>query len=450
MMTDSEESSSETSKKETLEKSSRESELQFPSLVLVSGCITFVKKGSSYVPEKQGRLKNSLLVGVGFLELANAGDFAANVWNEIPVPTYAIVLMVIGGSLALSLSYFAFKDARLSLCNLLLLREERHVLRKQKTRHVEDGPGAQDLDTLLSVSFREFGTELISRFGMDALMGFGSVVIGVGTLMAIGGANLHVWQASNLLSGYIGNVPLAFFGLVNAVWSFYVWVMARQHGIAGARALKGEMVENKLRRRVRIVRMYVALSGITGIVAGAGSLIATTMWWGYVILIPVIISSISCNYIWRHWIAYERLFAQEMVSISKASIIRQLEFVASVQRILKETPSKPLAKLVSDSQSTASVVEFLVSNDLFEDFCNRLLCDTHLRTALFGVLEKNITVNSQSLLMVDEAHIPRILEIAEICVSKTGPTHFQHWERYLLDVLGCYLSITQAGTSKMV
>jgi hypothetical protein len=40
----------------------------------------------------QYRLKNSLLFGVGLLELANAGDFAANVWNEIPVPHFAMVL----------------------------------------------------------------------------------------------------------------------------------------------------------------------------------------------------------------------------------------------------------------------------------------------------------------------------------------------------------------------
>lgn len=59
-----------------------------------SECVSFVRRKGRYYSSEQRRLKNNLLVGVGFLELANAGDFAANVWNEIPVPRFAIALMV--------------------------------------------------------------------------------------------------------------------------------------------------------------------------------------------------------------------------------------------------------------------------------------------------------------------------------------------------------------------
>jgi hypothetical protein len=52
----------------------------------------FVRGKKGWIPRDQCRLKNSLLFGVGMLELANAGDFAANVWNEIPVPRFAMVL----------------------------------------------------------------------------------------------------------------------------------------------------------------------------------------------------------------------------------------------------------------------------------------------------------------------------------------------------------------------
>lgn len=440
------ESSSDISTKGTLEKPSQKSEIRLPRLVLASGCVTFIKRRGRYVPAKQWKLKNSLLVGVGFLELANAGDFAANVWNEIPVPTYAVALMVVGGTLALSLSYFAFKDAQLTWCNLLNLREERHDLRRQRTLRAEDGQMIRDLDARLNVNFREMGTELINRFGMDVLMGFGAIIIGIGTFLAIGGAHRRVWRASNLMSGYVGNVPLALYALVNATWSFHVWMVAHQHGNAGAKALKGDMVDALLKCRVRNVEVYVAINAVTCIVGGAGSLIATTMWYGYVILIPVIISSICCNYIWRHWIGYERPFLREALGMSKVSLVRELEFVASVQQIFKETPSNPLLKLVSDSRSITSVIEFIVFNDLFEDFCDRLLRDTHLSTALFDLSDKDLTVDSQSLLMADKAHIPRILEIAQTCVSQAGPIHFQYRERYLLDALGCYLCVLQAAT----
>lgn len=56
---------------------------------------TFVRGKKGWTPKDQFRLKNSLLAGVGLLELANAGDFAANVWNEIPVPHFAMALSIL-------------------------------------------------------------------------------------------------------------------------------------------------------------------------------------------------------------------------------------------------------------------------------------------------------------------------------------------------------------------
>jgi hypothetical protein len=52
----------------------------------------FVRGKKGWTLRDQYRLKNSLLFGVGLLELANAGDFAANVWNQVPVPHFAMVL----------------------------------------------------------------------------------------------------------------------------------------------------------------------------------------------------------------------------------------------------------------------------------------------------------------------------------------------------------------------
>jgi hypothetical protein len=59
----------------------------------ISDSATFIKKKGAYTPIMQYKLRNSPLAGVGFLELANAGDFAANVWNKVPVPIYGAVLM---------------------------------------------------------------------------------------------------------------------------------------------------------------------------------------------------------------------------------------------------------------------------------------------------------------------------------------------------------------------
>ncbi|KFY78016.1 hypothetical protein V499_02728 [Pseudogymnoascus sp. VKM F-103] len=451
---ESEDDSINVSTKSTLEKTEKtektylESDLGLSRLALASDSVTFTRRKAHYVPAKQSKLKNSLLVGVAFLELGNAGDFAANVWNDIPVPHFVVALMAVGGTLALFLSYFAFKDAKLGWCNLVHLREERRDLQRQKTHDLEDGQIIQGLDARLNVSFREIGTESISRVGLDVCMGVGGIIIGIGTFLAIGGANRRVWHASNLMSGYIGNVPLALYALFNGSWSCYVWMKARQHGIAGATALDMDMAAALLKRRIFTVQMYTAMVGVTGIAAGAASLISATMWWGYVILIPVIISSISCNYIWRKKIAYERpLVQQRTLGLSKISLLRELESIIAVQRILKETPSEPLHKLVSDSQSITSVIEFIIMNDLFEDFCVRLLDDTHL-SELFGIPNEEITINSELLLTADNSYIPHILKIAQTCVSEVGPIHFQYRQRYLLEILGSYLCVSQAGTSE--
>ena len=224
---------------------------KLPRLVLASECFTFTKRGARYVPATGWRLQNNLLASVRFLEPANAGDFAANVYNFIPVPPYAIALIAMGGTLALSMSYFAFIDSRLVWSNLLLLREERRHLRKSKAGCSVNEQINQDLDTRLSVNFREMRTEIVNRILMDLFMGFSAIVIGIGTFMAIGGANPRVFRASNLLSGYIANVPLTLYAVVNASWCLHARTKAHQHGKSGAKALGGQATGSLLRRILR-------------------------------------------------------------------------------------------------------------------------------------------------------------------------------------------------------
>ena len=434
-----EDGSSEETTTRTLQMSQTESDLELPTPMSMSDCVTFIRQNGRYSLAKQHRLKNSLLAGVGFLELANAGDFAANVWNEVPVPHFAAALMAVGGTLALAISFFAFKDARLSRCNILLLREERRYLRKQRADYIQDTQIVHYLDSRLDVNFREMGTELVDRIGMDIVMGFGAVLVGIGTFMAIGSANPRVFRASNLLSGYIGNAPVALYGTVNAAWSAYVWRRAHRHGIAGAKELKADIIELALKRRVRTVKTHAAINGVIGIVAGAASLVTATLWYGYPILVPCIILSILCNYVWRHRIGYDRPLIRNLPRADKISLIEELKSVTYAQQILEEAPLESLPKLVSDPESIASIIEFMVKNDLFEDFCIRLLKDTSLSTSLFGTSIEELTIDPQSLFAADKLFLPRFLEIAQSSVSEMGSTRFQYRERYTLEALGCYL-----------
>ncbi|KND86279.1 hypothetical protein TOPH_09083 [Tolypocladium ophioglossoides CBS 100239] len=423
-----------------------------PMSVTPPGCLTFIRqkgKKARYQPEKQTRLKNSLLVGVGFLELANAGDFAANVWNEIPVPIYAIVLMSIGAPLALGMIYFAVKDAILSRRNLRGLSAERRYLQAQRPRYEQDEQTARSLDCLLDVNFREMGTEMVDRIGMDICMGFGAFAVGVGTYMAIGGANPDVFEASNLLSGYIGNAPCALYGLCNLLWSAFVWRRARRHNTAGRKEISETQVERMLKIRISNVQFHSALNGITGAVAGAASLITATMWYGYVALAPCIVVSVVANYIWRHRIGYDRLFVGQVVSFDKDALVAELVHIDSCRQRLTKPPTEPLSELLSDPTSTACVVEFITNNKLFEDFCIRVLKDAELSAALVGTPGETVTLTSESLAAIDNAELKgRLLKVAQAFIVEDAPKCFGYQERSVLEMLGCYMCLPAIGEGK--
>jgi hypothetical protein len=418
----------------------------------------FVRGKKGWMPRDQYRLKNSLLFGVGLLELANAGDFAANVWNQIPVPRFAMVLsmffqscfeflavilgnkllishpVALGGTLALAISIFAFRDAHLSRENIRNLRAEQRFLHTQRADLGEEI--SREVNCQLDVNFRELGTEYVDRLGMDTVMGFGSVMVGIGTFLAIGGANPRVFKASNLMSGYIGNAPVALYGLANAAFSVYVWRRAHRHGRAAAKEMKSVV----FRRRIRRVKSHAAVNAITGVAAGAASLVTATNWEGYPILIPCIISAITCNYLWRNRIGYDRPLVRQRINLDKTSLMEELEHITSVREIFRTAdPADWFSKVIPDPESLISVLEFLRSNDLFDDFCSRFVMDEALASTILGPLGQELVVAEQTLLAADKEIYPRIIGIGEETLKNIGPLRFKYRERYVLETLGCYL-----------
>ena len=403
--------------------------------------VAFVRRNGRYHPAKQAKLKNSLLAAVGFLELANAMDFPANVWNSIPVPLFAAILMGIGGLVALTFSVFAFRDAILSRRNILLLRDERRWLKKRRTSKSHKKRIELESEVLLDVNFREIGTETIDRIGMDSFMGFGAVMVAIGTFMAIGGANPSVYMASNLLSGYIGNAPSFFYGAVNAGWSIYVWRRAHRQALAGARHLKAPDIEDLQKERIHTIKMHAILNGFTGLISGIAGIITATRWWGYVVLIPCIVSAIYCNRVWRCRLGYERPSILQSPSVDHQETIKGIRLAASAQTLLREAPLTAFDNLVSNPDSISCVVDFIVMHGFFEDFCTRLLKAAALATALFGSLPSELEIDSLSLLAAKESSTQALLDIAEASVRETGLPRFRDRQRFLLEKLGCQLCI---------
>ncbi|OJJ73355.1 hypothetical protein ASPBRDRAFT_173983 [Aspergillus brasiliensis CBS 101740] len=383
----------------------------------------------------QPLFRNSLLAGVGFLELANAADFAANVWNQIPVPKYAMVFMAIGGPIALLITLVAARDLYLSYTNAQLLLKERRYLR-ELLDSITTTPDTQNtqaellLRSRLSVNFRELGTEIVDRILMDALMGFGALLVGTGTIMAIFGANHHVYVASNLLSGYIGNGLAAVFGLVNALWSGYLVIRFQ---ICWGRYLETEvkMYQHPLRLRFRSLQFHALVNGINGLVAGAASMVTATMWYGYVVLIPCIVSLIACNWFWRVRVGYDRpLLSSNTAPMTtavdmerrgggtttpasttatatatatgnggtggtgneKIDLLLDLSSATHLHRMLASSSTTKdkgiqLPRHILNRQSPSSVMSFLSRNGMFEGFCVWIDHDKTLERGVEDILD---------------------------------------------------------------
>lgn len=401
------------------------------------------EKNGHWALAKDGRLVNNLSWVVGFLELANAGDFAANVWNDIPVPVYAIVFMAIGGTVAGVLSIFAFRDSRLACFNVRYLRRQRRELFQQKRQHEARSESTLETDVILALNFRELGIELVARWIMDLLMGFGAVLICAGTYMAIGGANPNVYLASNLLSGYIGNTPIALFGLVNSVWAAYIFGKAQGHVRATREVLGSCTAAALVKRRARKVQVFSVINGTATVLGGVGSMVTATRWWGYVILIPVIIASLFCNIWWRKMMGYTR--SERSPAMVQDELVFSLEFAATAAAAEKtiEDPEAVPQWCSEMPSSLADMLEFLSFHSLFHQYCVEIMKNADICQALGGnsVDVTEVSVNIEDILALPASFHPTLLETAKTLARNVGPEHFKNRERYLAELLGTYCNL---------
>ncbi|KAL2844831.1 hypothetical protein BJY01DRAFT_263803 [Aspergillus pseudoustus] len=375
-------------------------------------------------------LKNNLLAGVGYLELANAGDFAANVWNEIPVPRHAMILMAIGGPIALSVSLVAARDYYLSWQNVKILLSERKAL------NVSPCPD-KTTEGVLGVNFRELGTELIDRMFMDLLLGIGALLVGTGTIMAIWGANRRVFEASNLMSGFIGNGFAAFFGLVNAVWSAYLVYRFQVRYSACLANPAIAPIRMRVLQRYRRLQWHSAINGFNGLVAGMASMVTARMWWGYVVLIPCVMAMIAGNLFWRRKLGYNRPIKLDLCH-DVLEDEKPQEHDACCDILDTMTSTTVAQHTLPGIVRTAGVnvlLAFIVLNQLFESFCVWVSREWPDHRA-FNPPEKTLHISHYDLLGGPGEDQARMAAECRRFLSKVGSTLLEHRQRYLLELAG--------------
>lgn len=420
------------------------------------GQVVLIRRCGRFHLLHQQQFKNSLLAGVGYLELANAGDFAANVWNEVPVPTFAAVLMGLGGTLALGMVLVAIQDFRLSWRNVKLLRAEREHLQRLRQYHGKNSELARLLDSRIGVSNREIGTEVVDRIIMDLFMGAGSALVGVGTLMAIGGADPHVFEASNLLSGYVGNALAALFGLVNATWSCYLIYRFHKQNQAIRATQPCDSIRQRLHSRIHRFQWHAFINGTGGLVAGAGSMITATRWYGYVVLVPCIISLIMCNYYWRKKLGYDRPILTH-VSLQRMQLtpfLEDLEYVTAMQCCLAEL-DRTVPDTIVQTDSLDSMLQFIVRNGMMETYCDSVSRDKETRPLLqeipvSGTVPDQIIISLDVLVRLSSskrAYSTIMMNHARRFLRTEGVRVFIHREQHLLELLAHAIWRDQTATS---
>ncbi|QDS69078.1 hypothetical protein FKW77_010020 [Venturia effusa] len=411
--------------------------------------LTFIKdKKGRFRPRPEQRLRNNLLASVGFLEFANATDFAANVWNTVPVPKFAAALMGLGGAVALSFVPFAIWDARLCWQNSKMLLQERILLLREAGEIVDEEKGKlriarqKGLDTRLEVNGREIGTELFDRGSMDLLMGFSAFLVGIGTIMAIGGANRRVYRASNLLSGYIGNSPSTFWGLCNTAWSIYVFKRAQHHLALGQKKVASEQVLDLLTTRIRSVQLHSVLMGSSTLVSAAAGMLTATHWYGYPFLVVCIVIAIFGNWYWRKRLGYDRPLVLHAghVKMNTESLVQEIEWAASMQASLGSRRKPTVAdETFSKPKKFTSVIELMARCDLFEELCECLLTNTAFCSAMEITSEDSIQISPADMAAIGEKHESAVLATAKAVLRERGQRQLEQKQRYLLEMLGASL-----------
>lgn len=400
--------------------------------------LTFVRKtNGKFTLGKPLRIRSIPPLAIGFLDLANSGDFAANVFNRVPVPVYAIVLMAIGATIALVMSFVALRDLSSSWNNIKLLREERACLKS-----INDDKVAE-----LEINHRDLGTEIFDRAGVDMAMGIGAFLIAIGTYMAIGGANHKVWFASNLLSGYLGNALPALYGLCNVGWSIHIWTRARHQQCAASRHLCDGVAKQLLSSRLRKTQGHAILTGIVCLVSGALSMVTPTHWWPYPVLLVCGLAFIYSTWVYRTQIGYERPMLKDDTVLDESSLMADLRFLHSTKAAI-QTSSDVWVTLQLGDVPIHDLLGFLSRCDLFENLCSALLNESRfVKQHIHDLPTPATTICQHVLSELDKPEqIAEIFNFARSHLERYGLQRVSIRERYLLECLGaCLLHRTGQG-----
>ncbi|KAK3679673.1 hypothetical protein LTR78_000049 [Recurvomyces mirabilis] len=422
---------------------------------VVLGEYIFDQAKQEYRIKPKQLYRNNLLAAVGLFELTNALDFPANVWNEVPPKLFAQVLMGIGGSICFLWSFFGVWDLIRSRRNIKLLWQERRDL---QCRLAEDGAEKDAkhasqvlLQAWLDINYRELGWEYVDRAIMDGIMVIASILVGIGTMLAIRGDIPVVFDASNLMSGYIGNSFVALYAVINTAWSVYMWRHASGQLAAIRNARSG--VDSDTRRRMtahaRQHQLYAAVNAATVLVSGAGSLVSATLWYGYVIIVPCVFGSVFANLFWRFRLGYNRKSYGEW--IGRCVVFDLCSHLTLLHNVRLSVKVASLPDIWTKRQNTDDYSDFVRTLEQFglADIFGGHLMNIQARSDEKSAISSGTarTLTGIDVRSCDTASVQSALAKT---FAETNAHTLRDQERFLLELYGCYLVGMQKELSRVV
>ncbi|KAJ4152289.1 hypothetical protein NW754_004084 [Fusarium falciforme] len=219
----------------------------------------------------------------------------------------------------------------------------------------------------------------------------------------------------------------------------------RHHRLAAEKALKGAPALPLIKRRCFNLQLFYVVNGIATILGGVGSMLTAERWWGYVILIPVIMSSLFCNVWWRKRVGYDRPWIADPAPMNTNGLVHALESTAQIRRAFQNGPGTILPRIVGGLPSPAfpEVLDFMVKHDLFEKFCLYLVNNVHVAHVLGLQKSTRLELDVSRILEIPDIHHPQLVGLAEEFLRDEGARHFQTRERFMIEILGTHLILTE-------
>ena len=318
------------------------------------------RKPTLAVAQLPRRVKDTRTVMV--FELDNFGDIGATPLFHPPLPIPVYGILGIGGVLCLWFGARpALEDVIEGRRNLKVLKGEEKFITERRAEVIDDlfafSPSEHTVHVrqreLLRLAIhhaqcrRERESEILDRMVSGILIAPGSVLTAIGTFLTPGfifGA--HSATASvlaNLLTGFVGNGPIAAYAAINAGYNSHKTLQAnrrlrliKQYDLN--RLWRDDVdVNHAVRHRVRLIRNTAACKAVSSAGIGVGGILTAITPFGYAVLLPFALARGGAEYLTHKKLGYSRkLYRGTPEDLSRRALVNDFIYRTKVFKILKD------------------------------------------------------------------------------------------------------------------